>query len=82
MNQIFFSKGGKKIYTRYSLTILLCIFALVAAVEELAVEQLHRDHSEYELEQYVHYENVNDIFKTVHHAVEDRLKLRHPLDRL
>lgn len=48
-------------------------------MEELAVEQLHRNHSEYELEQYVHYENVNDILETVHHAVEHRLELRHTL---
>lgn len=68
-------KGSNRI--AYSLAIRFRIFALIGAVEELAIEQLHRDHSEYELEQYVHYENVNDILETVHHAVEHRFELRH-----
>jgi len=66
----------------YLLAILLGILALVGTIEELAVEQLHRDHSEYELKQYVYYENVNDVLETVHHAVEHRFELRYALNRL
>lgn len=79
-SKCFFEVEAKRLnQITYSLAIRFRILALVSAVEELAVEQLHRDHSEYELEQYVHYENVNDIFETVHHAVEHRLELRHAL---
>lgn len=66
----------------YSLAIIFRILALIGAVEEFTVEQLHRDHSEDELKQYVHYENVNDVLETVHHAVEHRLEFRHAFYRL
>jgi len=66
----------------YSLAILFRILALVGAVEKFTIEQLHRDHGEYELKQYVHYKNVNDVLETVHHAVEHRLELRHAFYRL
>jgi len=66
----------------YSLALIWLILALVRAEEESTVEQLHRDHSEYELKQYVYYENVNDVLKTIHHAVEHRLEFRYALYRL
>lgn len=65
----------------YSLAVLFVILALVVAEVESTVEQLHRDHSEYELKQYVYYKNVNNVLKTIHHAVEHRLEFRHAFYR-
>ena len=66
----------------YSLAVFFRVFAIVRAVEELAVEQLHRDYGEDELKQYVHNENVDDVFQTVHDTVEHRLELRHSFNSL
>lgn len=61
----------------YSLTIFKRELALVVAVEELAVEQLNRDDSENELEQYIHNENVNDILQAVNDAIKYSFELGH-----
>lgn len=46
----------------YLLAIDCIMLARVGAVEKLAVEKLNADNSENELEQYVHDENVYNIF--------------------
>ena len=64
------------------LTVLGVVLALVIAVEELPVEQLHADHREDELEEQVDDEDVEHVLQRDDHAVEHSLQLRHPVDRL
>lgn len=45
------------------LALLTGVFAVIGAVEELAVEQLHRYDSEDELKQNVHDQDVDDVFQ-------------------
>lgn len=66
----------------YLLAIDRIMLAFVGAVEKLAVEQLHTDDGENELEQYVHDENIYNVFQRIDDAIEHRLQLRHPLDGL
>lgn len=40
-----------------------CVLAFIGAVEKLAVEQLHTDDGEDELEQYVHDENIYNVLQ-------------------
>lgn len=49
------------------------MLAPVGAVEKLSVEQLNADYGKNELEQYVHNEDVDDIFQRVDDTIEDRL---------
>lgn len=58
------------------------MYTLVGAVEKLSIEQLYSNNSEDELEQYVHYENIEHILEGVDDAVEHRLQLGYPLDGL
>jgi hypothetical protein len=46
----------------------------IGAVEEFAVEQLHRDDTKNELEEKVDDENVKHILQRVDNAIEHRLK--------
>lgn len=39
------------------------VLAVIGAVEKLAVEQLHTDDGEDELEQYVHDENIYNVLQ-------------------
>lgn len=54
----------------------------VGAVVELALEELHSNDGENEIEQHVDDENVEDVLERVDHAVEDRFELGHPVDGL
>ena len=56
--------------------------ALVVAEEELAVEELHADHSEDEVEEDVDDEDVEDVLQGVDDTVKDCFQLRNPLDGL
>lgn len=58
------------------------MYTLVGAVEKLSIEQLYSNNSEDELEQYVHYENIEHILEGVDDAVKHRLQLGYPLDGL
>ena len=66
----------------YSLALVSIVLALVGAVEELPVEELHADHGEDELEEQVDDEDVEDVLQRDDHAVEHSLQLRHSVDRL
>lgn len=65
-----------------TLAVLGRVLALVRAEEELAIEQLHGDHSKDEVEQNVDDQDVDDVLQRVDHAVEHGLELWHSLDRL
>lgn len=56
------------------------MFALVRTIEEFAIEQLYGDYGENKLEQYVHDENVDDIFQRINDAIEDCFQFRNPFD--
>lgn len=49
-------------------------FGLIGAVEEFALEELHRDYSKNEHEEYVNDEDVQDVLQRVHNAVKHCLK--------
>ena len=66
----------------YSLALVSIVLALVGAVEELPVEELHADHGEDELEEQVDDEDVEHVLQRDDHAVEHSLQLRHSVDRL
>ena len=66
----------------YSLALVSIVLALIGAVEELPVEQLHADHREDELEEQVDDEDVEHVLQRDDHAVEHSLQLGHSVDRL
>ncbi len=65
-----------------SLALLHGLLAVVGAEEELPVEELHGYHSEDEVEEQVHHQDVEHVLQGVDDAVEDGLQLGHPLDGL
>lgn len=56
------------------------MFALVRTIEEFAIEQLYGDYGENKLEQYVHDENVDDVFQRIYDAIEDCFQFRNAFD--
>lgn len=56
------------------------MFAFVRTIEELSIEQLYGDYGENKLEQYVHDENVDDIFQRIYDAIEYCFQFRNPFD--
>ena len=67
---------------RHSLALLCILLALVGAVEELSIEELDGYHSEDEVEEEVHHQDVEHILEGVDDAVKDSLQLWDALDRL
>ena len=67
---------------RASLALVGVFLALVGAEEELSIEKLDSNHSEDEVEQEVHDQDVEHVLERVDDAVEDRLQLRDSLDGL
>ena len=65
-----------------SLALVSIVLALVGAVEELPVEELHADHGEDELEEQVDDEDVEHVLQRDDHAVEHSLQLGYSVDRL
>lgn len=56
------------------------MFAFVRTIEELSIEQLYGDYGENKLEQYVHDENVDDIFQRIYDAIEYCFQFRYSFD--
>lgn len=55
-------------------------YTKICTIEEFAVEQLHGDDSEDELEEDVHDEDVEDVLEGVNNAVEHCLQFGHSLN--
>lgn len=51
----------------------------IGAVIELALEKLHSNDGEDEVEEHVDDKDVEDVFEWVHHAVEYRFQFRHSI---
>jgi hypothetical protein len=62
---------------RYSLTCTVDRLAAVVTEEKLAMEQLHGDDGENEMEQYVHYQYVYYVLQRIDDAIEYRFELGH-----
>lgn len=56
------------------------MFTFVRTKEEFAIEQLYGDYSENKLEQYVHDENVDDVFQRINDAIENRFQFGYSFD--
>lgn len=52
------------------LAFFFCMFTFICTKEEFSIEQLNGNYSKDELEQYVHDQDVDDIFQWVNDAVE------------
>lgn len=55
-------------------------FTFIIAEKEFAIEQLDSNDSKNKLEEYVHNENVDHIFKGVHNTIKDCLQFWNSLD--
>lgn len=58
----------------YSLAFFLRILGAVGAIEELPLKELYRDDSEYEHEELVNNEDVEDILQRRDHTVKNSLQ--------